>query len=164
MTAQKKKPAARAIAIEALADGATLADAAAAADVSLRTLRRWRADPMFAVELRQATAARFADASRVLAGGAERAARCLLVLVDDDDAPAHVRVSAATAVLRFTRESIELDDLCDRLARLEAAAVAAAQPQASSSVPGWPATPPNGRTRRGASTGVCGRIEQGDDR
>ena len=40
----------------------------------------------------------------------------------DDDAPASAKVAAATTLLRFGREGIELDDLAARVEALEQAA------------------------------------------
>ena len=42
----------------------------------------------------------------------------------DESAPTSSKVSAATAILRFGREGIELDDLAARVEALEAHAVA----------------------------------------
>ena len=43
-------------------------------------------------------------------------------LMTDSVSPAHVRVTAATALLRFGTEGIELDDLAARVEQLEQAA------------------------------------------
>ena len=40
----------------------------------------------------------------------------------DRETPAHARVTAATAILKFGREGIELDDLAARIDALELAA------------------------------------------
>ena len=42
-------------------------------------------------------------------------------VMTDPSAPHTTKVSAATAMLRFGREAIEMDDLCARVEALEAA-------------------------------------------
>ena len=43
----------------------------------------------------------------------------LLRIMHDPKATSSARVSAATNILKFARESIELDDLAERIDRLE---------------------------------------------
>ncbi len=50
------------------------------------------------------------------------AVNTLATIFTDKSAPAHSRVSAATTLLKFGREGIELDDLAARIEALEQAA------------------------------------------
>lgn len=53
---------------------------------------------------------------------APMAIQALAKIMTDTASPASARVSAATAVLNFARQSIELDDLAERVRALEQSA------------------------------------------
>ena len=55
-------------------------------------------------------------------GYAPLAVNTLAAIMSDKDAPTHSRVTAASTLLKFGREGIELDDLAARLEALEYAA------------------------------------------
>jgi len=106
-------------AIVALLNEPTVARAAITADVDERTLHRWLADPDFARAYRNARRVAFAQAIAVTQRYAPLAIHTLSKIMADQAVGASARVSAATALLKFSRESIELDDLASRVDELE---------------------------------------------
>ena len=108
-------------AIEALAAGATVADAAAAAGIGERQLRRWRDDPAFAQAVRDATGDLFADALRVLAGGMRDAAQYLVDAAAGRADAEPARTNVARSVLQIAPAVHEHAELLTRLDALEAA-------------------------------------------
>jgi hypothetical protein len=77
----------------------TLDDAARAAGVATRTLRRWRAEPAFAQALEAAAGEAFDEALARVRGIAGAAVETLREVMTDPAAPASARVSAARCVL-----------------------------------------------------------------
>ncbi|MCB0215089.1 MAG: helix-turn-helix domain-containing protein [Chloroflexi bacterium] len=110
------------LAIDALAAGLSVADAADAAGCSARTLRRWRNEVDFAQAERQAVAGRYDDAHRILAAGMAAAATYLVGAAAGLDDIDHGRIQAARHVLALGRELRDQLELADRVAALEAAA------------------------------------------
>ncbi len=106
-------------AIVALLNEPTVARAAITADVDERTMHRWLADPDFARAYRNARRLAFAQAIAVTQRYAPLAVHALGKIMADTKVTAAARVSAATALLKFSRESIELDDLASRVDELE---------------------------------------------
>ncbi len=106
-------------AIIALLHEPTVARAALTADVDERTLHRWLNEPDFARAYRHARRLAFSQAIAVALRFAPIAVNALAKIVTDSTVGASARVSAATALLRFNRESIELDDLASRVDELE---------------------------------------------
>ena len=107
--------------ILALLNQPTIQKAAEAIGVDERTIRRWMAQPLFARKYRAAQRDTFKQAIAMTQRCVPHAVQVLMKVAQDQSAPAAARVSAATALLRFSRESIELDDLASRLDALEAA-------------------------------------------
>lgn len=95
--------------------------AALVAEVPERTLRAWlkRADFADAYRLARREATQHAIARLQQASGA--AVNVLLNIMARDTTPAHARVAAARTVLEFAIKAVELEDLEQRLAALEAA-------------------------------------------
>ncbi len=118
-------------AIIALLNEQTISRAAAAAEVGQRTLYRWLRKPEFSRAYRQARREAFGQAIALTQRYAPLAVNTLAQVMMDDSAPTSSKVAAATTILRFGREGIELDDLA---ARLEALERAAPQPRKS---PRW---------------------------
>ena len=106
-------------AIVALLNEPTVARAAITADVDERTLHRWLSDPDVARAYRSARRVAFAQAIAVTQRYAPLAIHTLGKIMADQAVGAAARVSAATALLKFSRESIELDDLASRVDELE---------------------------------------------
>lgn len=108
-------------AITALLNEPTVAKAAALVDVGERTLHRWLDEPTFSREYRRARRQAFSHAASLTQRYAPLAVQSLAKVMMDVDAPYASRVAAASALLKFGRESLELDDLARRIEALEAA-------------------------------------------
>ena len=87
--------------------------------VGERTLYRWLSDPLFSSAYRSARREAFSQAIGLTQKYAPLAVNQLAKMVHDPGTPATARVTAAVALLRFSRESIELDDLAGRIEALE---------------------------------------------
>lgn len=106
-------------AIAALAAGQSNAKAAAAAGVSDRTLRGWKTDPRFQVELdrvRSEACDRVMDA--VVSSG-ESALRALKAIQNDGEAPATARVAAAGHILKLVQGVWAANDLNRAMATVQ---------------------------------------------
>ena len=106
-------------AIIALLNQPTITAAADAADIGLRTLHTWLAEPAFSdayrIARREATQQAIARLQQV----SSEAVGVLSNIMNDASASKTVRVSAATKVLELAIKSVELDDLAARIAALE---------------------------------------------
>ncbi len=109
-------------AIIALLNEQTIGRAAAAAEVGQRTLYRWLRESEFSRAYREARREAFGQAIALTQRYAPLAVNTLAQIMMDDGAPSSSKVAAATTILRFGREGIELDDLAARLEALEEAA------------------------------------------
>lgn len=108
------------LAAVALAEGKSASLAAHAANCSLRTLTRWRAEPEFVEAVAAAQDAAFSE----VLGELRRSARAALATVKALSTPATpgaLRLKAATTVLRLALAVHETTALEARLARVEAA-------------------------------------------
>ncbi len=106
-------------AIVALLNEQTITKAAAAAQVGDRTLYKWLNDPDFSSAYRKARRQAFGQAIALTQRYAPLAVNTLAQVMMDQSAPHHAKVAAATTILRFGREGIELDDLAARIEALE---------------------------------------------
>lgn len=106
-------------AILALLIEPSVAAAAVKAKVGERTLHRWMRLEHFSQEYRYARREAFCQAIALTQRSSAAAVAILLRIMHDPQATSSARVSAATNVLKFARESIELDDLAERIDRLE---------------------------------------------
>ena len=120
MAAAALKPA-QIRAIEALLTHDRRDEAATAARVSERSLRRWLAEPTFRDALAAHRTRLLGDATSTLARGAARAAAALVEMAEGKSATA-ARVAAARAVIDLALKAAEVDDLARRLEALEAKA------------------------------------------
>jgi hypothetical protein len=109
-------------AIVALLNEQTMQKAAEAVGVNLRTLQRWQEEPEFAAAYREARRQAFSQAIALTQRYAPLAVNALARILMDTKAPTSSVVSAATAMLKFGREGIELEDLAVRVESLEQAA------------------------------------------
>ena len=87
-------------ALDALASGASFQDAAAAAGVTSRTLRRWRVERLFSQAVQQARRAAREETAAAVRGLVPRAVAVIDEVLSDETAPATVRLKAAEVVLR----------------------------------------------------------------
>lgn len=106
-------------AIIALMAEPSIAKAARTANVGERTLHTWLDEPEFARAYREARRRAFAQAISLTHKMAAAAVQTLAKVMIDTTAPHAARVSAASSLLRFSRESIELDDLAARIGEVE---------------------------------------------
>jgi len=106
-------------AILALLSEPTISKAASALGVSERTIHRWLEDETFHRAFRKARREAFAQAIAVTQRYAPMAVHALAKVMTDGSVQASARVSAATALLKFSREALELDDLAARIEALE---------------------------------------------
>jgi hypothetical protein len=116
-------------AIIALLNEPTIAKAADTAGVGERTLHRWlEQDQKFSKAYRRARREAFSHAIALTNRYAPHAVNTLVKVMSDSTAPHSARVSASVAMLRFSREGIELDDMVARIEALEEAAAKTEQP------------------------------------
>ena len=105
--------------IVALCNEPTIQKAAAAIDVHERTLHRWLENPIFMAAYRKARRECFSQAIGLAQKYTHYAVNTLLKVMADNTAPHSSKVSASSAMLKFGRESIELDDIVERVGVLE---------------------------------------------
>lgn len=122
-------------AIVALLREPTIGKAAESIGVDESTLYRWFRDPTFSKEFRDARRDSFKHAIGLCNRYAPAAVQALMKILQDPGAAHSAKVSAASALLKFSRESIELDDLAARIEALEQAAGPAALPMRPSTPP-----------------------------
>jgi hypothetical protein len=107
-------------AILALLNEPSVSKAAEASGVGLRTLHKWLdADDEFIAAYRKARRQTFTQAISLTMRYTPVAFNVLAKIMVDTQAPYAARVAAATNLLRFGRESVELDDLAIRVEALE---------------------------------------------
>lgn len=109
-------------AIVALLNEPSVSKAAVAAGIGERTLHRWLDQPVFLAAYRKARREMFAHAIGLTQKYAPFAVQTLVKVMAESNVNAAAKVAAATALLKFSRESIELDDLAERIERLERSA------------------------------------------
>lgn len=113
LTAQQEQ------AIAALLTEPTVTKVAAVVGVSDRTVHRWLDDPAFSAAYRHARKQVFQQAMSLTQKYVPYAVQALAKVMSDAGAPHSAKVSAASALLKFSREAIEIDDLQARLEDLE---------------------------------------------
>ena len=106
-------------AITALVAEPTIVKAAELAGVSERAIRSWMDDPVFSEAYRHARKQVFQHGMSLCQKYVPHAVQTLVKVMADAGASHSAKVSAATALLKFGRESIEIDDLQARLEDLE---------------------------------------------
>ncbi len=112
-------------AVLALLQEPTIAKAAASAGVSNRSVVRWLTQDDFSRAYRKARREAFSQAIGLTQHYAPLAVNTLATIMADKTAPSHARVTAASTLLKFGREGIELDDLAARVEALEDTAASA---------------------------------------
>ncbi len=106
-------------ALESLLTQPTIRAAAAESGISEATLRRWLNDPVFSAAFTEARERLFEGTLTALQKASGDAVKCLHTIVNDEDAPASVRVNAAGKVLDLALRSREQLYLTERLQKLE---------------------------------------------
>ncbi len=105
--------------IAAILTCATLKDAARKVGISEPTIFRWLQKPDFQTGLKEAKKQAVSKATSTLSKICHESVLCLQEIMNDKNAPASARVSAAKTVLDSGLKGIEMDDLDARLAALE---------------------------------------------
>lgn len=108
-------------AIVALVNEPTIRKAAESCGVGERTLYTWLEQPAFRAAYRKARREAFAQAMGLASKYAPLAVGTLATIAGDKSAPHSARVSASTGLLKFSRESLELDDVVARVEAVERA-------------------------------------------
>src|SRR5207247_1202445 len=106
-------------AIAALLEKPTITEAAQVVGLSERTIRRWLSDPRFAADDRLARR----QVVEVAIGGLQQATAEAVAALRRNltaDAPQAVQVRAALGILEQAAKGVELLDLAERVAALEA--------------------------------------------
>jgi len=106
--------------IAALASGLDKQDAAAVVGIQPSTVSRYLREPLFCAELRAAQDETLATVTRRMTGGALDMLTVLESIAKDKEQPPSVRVRAALGWLERTHRLLELHDLTERVAKLEA--------------------------------------------
>jgi hypothetical protein len=132
-------------AIVALLAEPSVAAAARAANVGLRTLHQWLRDREFVREYREARRQAFGHAISMTQRYAPMAVNTLAKVMADPQAPFTAKVAAAAALLKFGRESIELDELVERVENLEGGPPPALPLPPTPTTPGEPTPDGDGR-------------------
>ncbi len=104
-----------------LVSGHSIEAAAAAGGVNAATIHAWLKTSGFADEYRAARREVVSQATATLQAACSAAARTLLAICLDREAPSSSRVSAARSILEFSQKGVEIEDLASRIALLEAA-------------------------------------------
>ena len=107
-------------AIAALLTQRNIEEAARVAGVAGTTLVRWLQIPEFQTAYREARRAAFSQSIARLQQASSAAVSVLVKIMVDPDAPTSSRVRAADVVLERASKVIELEDLDQRIAELEA--------------------------------------------
>ncbi|HLP85624.1 MAG TPA: hypothetical protein VK157_14840 [Phycisphaerales bacterium] len=106
-------------AILALMNEPTVTRAAELVQVDPRTIYRWLETPEFAAAFRRTRREAFAQAMAATQKYAGLAVHSLAKVMSDANANPQARVAAATALLKFSRESLQIDSLVERIEQLE---------------------------------------------
>lgn len=106
-------------ALETLLAGESHQDAAAAANVTPRTVSRWKQEPAFAAELKRQSEEAVQDATRRLTGTLDMAIDTLREIMRDKTQPASVRIRASHYAAQHMIKLLEISDVQRRLTELE---------------------------------------------
>src|SRR5256885_2253272 len=107
------------LAIAALLTCSAITDAAKQCGIGEVTLHRWLKEPTFQAAYRDARRAVVQQAITQVQQATGEAVETLRAVMQDPEAPASARVSAAKAVLETALKGVELEDLEARITALE---------------------------------------------
>ena len=105
--------------LDALIAGATVKQAAAAGQVSEKTVRRWLDDEEFSAQLAAAQKEVTKRLTRAIISRAERAVCVLDVVMTDTANPPTARVTAANSILNHASKATETTEILTRIEALE---------------------------------------------
>jgi transposase len=106
-------------AIAALLTTDTVEQAANVAGIAESTLYRWLKEPVFLEQYRKARKAAVDQAISTLQERANKAAKALIDIAEDQEMPPSTRVAAAREILQTSIKGVERDDFERRLEALE---------------------------------------------
>lgn len=106
-------------AVEALASGSTVEEAALVAQVTDRTIYNWRTEAPFKQALQDMSDVIMGEAVTLLTGVTVRAIKILIDIADDTKVAPGTRVSAARTLLDSTLKTREMYELEKRIQELE---------------------------------------------
>ncbi len=106
-------------AIVALLSQSSMGEAAQVAGVSETTLWRWLQEEEFSQSYREARRRVVEQAISRVQQSSGKAVTTLAEMMTDQDAPPSTRVTAARVILEMTVKFVEIEDLRDRVAKLE---------------------------------------------
>ena len=109
------------VAIAALLTCSAITDAAHQCGIGAVTLHRWLKDATFQTAYREARRAVVQQAIVQVQHATGTAVQTLLAVMQDANAPASAKVSAAKAILETAVKAVELEDLEARIVALEVA-------------------------------------------
>ena len=116
-----KQPTKQELVIAALISAPTVAEAAKNAGIGETTIWRWMQDEDFQTAYREAKKAALSQAIASLQHATSVAARTLLEVMQDPEAPHSARNQAARTVLEFSLRGAEFEQLEERITVLEKA-------------------------------------------
>ena len=109
-------------AVAAVLSQRNLDEAARLAGVGVATLMRWQKLPEFQDVLRRARREALSQTMGRLQQGSSAAATTLLKVMLDQNTPASTKVRAADSVMNHALRAMELEEVLERLTKLERAA------------------------------------------
>ena len=115
----EKKDQKQARAIAALLQAETIREAAKEAGLAEATLHRYLKDDVFKAAYREAKREVVEHAICQLQRSAGKAVKALSAIIDEQEAPASARVSAAKTILEMAMKAVEIQDLEKRITELE---------------------------------------------
>jgi len=116
--------------IAALLSAPSIRKAAEEVGVTERAVHIWLKIPEFKAAYRDAQREAFKHSIALCQRYLPHAVQTLTQIMADKDTPPAARVSAATALMKFGRESIELDNVVERVEKLEETASATEEREA----------------------------------
>jgi hypothetical protein len=106
--------------VEGIATGQTIREASTAAGVPYTTARRWRRRPEIQAAIRERAREAVEAGTLSLGQGASTAAKTLRQIASGEATAEGPRVTACRAILEIGLRVLEVDELTDRVERLEA--------------------------------------------
>ena len=105
--------------LDAMMTGCTDVEAAKRAGCTTRAIYNWRRRPKFEAALREARQGAQARTFALIQSAAPNAVKMLVRTFGNAKLPIMARVAAARTILEFSQNTVEMQDLADRVAELE---------------------------------------------